>query len=114
MKFLEHVKAAPVWHGDIEQDDVARLVFDEPKGFVPVSSLAGHSHSTTFGDDSFQSFAHNGMVIDNNNFDHLRIRSYSTIRPRELLIKEASNACQGLCRRCVVLILRQSLLVFLF
>ena len=70
MELLQHVKPALVRHGDIEQHDITWLIFDHTYRFVAIGGFTADCHSSAFRDDPFDSFTHDGVVVDYNNINH--------------------------------------------
>ena len=71
MEFFEHIQAALVRHGDIEQHDITWVILDHTHRFLTIGSFATNGHSSAFRDNAFQPFTNDGMVINYNNINHL-------------------------------------------
>ena len=82
VQFFHDIESVLVRHGDIEQHHITGLAFDDEHGFVTVSGFASDRHSNIFRDDSFQACAHDSVIVNNNDFDHLSGIDMSSRVPR--------------------------------
>src|SRR5262245_57789863 len=71
MQLLQHIEPVLVRHGEIEQHDVTRFAQDDSHRFLTITGFCSYSHARVLGNDAFQAFSNNSVIIYDTYFNHL-------------------------------------------
>jgi hypothetical protein len=61
--FTQRIQAAPARHGNVQENDVPRLLFNAPQYLLRILGFADREHARVMGQDLLESFADQRMII---------------------------------------------------